>query len=190
MATTSTADDNTAGSNGQPRKSSETNVINTGLPSYLTGSKKITNIQNTKSSLSNPYAARSEYTGEGGKQRSETIRSENNPPGNATKARNYPHSSGIEWAAVEGKNPKVGVAYNAWDNVGQMHNRYRASSQTTALTGSTGLPGRPDEQTLSPGLANQTRALNRSSSTPNSQEARPVPSGQAGGWAKQVSFSV
>ncbi len=189
MATTSIAGDNMAISNGQPRKASEANGTSTTLPGYLTGPKKISDIQNTKSSLSNPYAARSEYLGEGGKQRSEIDNSENDPPGN-TKDRYRPRRGGSVWAAVEGNRPKNGVAYNAWDNLGQIHSQYRASSQTTAQTGSAGLQSRPDAQILFSSFAKQTSAANRPSNTPHTQDTQSGPSGQAGGWAKQASFHL
>jgi hypothetical protein len=181
MATTSIADDGMAGSNGQRGNASDSKATSTALPEYLTGPKKVSDVLNSKSSLSNPYAARSEYTGEGGKQRSE-----NNPPANATNGRNYPISSGIDHGAADEKKPKAGVAYSAWDNVGQMHNQYRAPSQTTALTGSTGFQSRPDPRTLSSGLAKQTSAVNRSSD-PANRLGRPIPSGE---WAKPVSLAV
>jgi hypothetical protein len=185
MATTSIADDDIADPNGQRGNASDSKATSAALPEYLTGPKKVFNVLNPKSSLSNPYAIRSEYTGEGGKQRSE-----NNPLSNAAIGRNRPNSSGMGYGAVDGKKPKAGVAYNAWDNVGQMHNQYRAPSQTTTLTGSTGFQSRPDPRTLSSGLAKQTSAINHSRDPANRPGTWPIPSGQAGEWAKPVSLAV
>jgi hypothetical protein len=185
MATTSIADDGIAGSNGQRDNAPDSKATSAALPEYLTGPKKVSNVLHPKSSLSNPYAARSEYTGVGGKQRSE-----NNPPSNAANDRNHPNSGGMGYGAADGKKPKAGVAYNAWDNVGQMHNQYRAPSQTTTLTGSTGFQSRPYPRSLSSGLAKQTSAVSRSRDPTNRAGIWPIPSGQASEWAKPVSLAV
>jgi hypothetical protein len=193
MATTSIADDVMPGSNRRRGKASDSNATSTALPGYLTAPKKTPSVPKTKSSQSNPYETRSEYTGEGGKQ-SENTRSKNYPPGNATQGKSQPYSGGTSWSAVDGKRSKPSIAYNAWDNVGRIHSQYRAPSQSTALTGSTGLSSRLDAQSVSSGLAGgwakQTSAVNRSSDTPNRPDTQPVSLGQAGGWAKQVSFAA
>jgi hypothetical protein len=193
MATTSIVDDGMLASNRQRGKASDLPTANTALPGYLNISKKTASVPKSKSSLSNPYDNRSEYTGEGGKQQSENTRTENNPPGKDSMGKNQPYSGGTGWSAMDGKRPKPGIAYNAWDNVGQIHSQYRAPSQSTALTGSAGVPSRPDAHSVSSGLAGgrakQATVVNRSSDIPNRQDAQPVSAGQAGGWAKQVSFA-
>jgi hypothetical protein len=173
-----------AGLNGQPGKAPGSNPTSSALPAYLIGPKRV-NIENTQSSPSNPFAARSLYTSEGGKQRSE-----NDPPANVANDRNYPHNNGMGHRVKDGKWPKAGVTYNAWDNLGQIHNKYRAPSQTTGLTDSTGLQSRPDARPLSSGLSKQASAVTRPSDTENHPDARPAASGQSGGWPKQVSFGI
>jgi hypothetical protein len=184
LATTSIADNGIPGSNGRRGKATDSNATSTALPGYLTGQKKTTSLLKAKSSLSNPYDTRSDYTGEAGKPLSVNTRSENYPLGNATKGKAQPNSGGTGRSAVDGKRPKPGITYNAWDNVGQLHSQFRAPSQSTALTGSTGIPSRPDSQSASSGLAGGWAKQN-----PNRPDAQPVSSGHAGAWPKSVSFS-
>lgn len=185
MATTSIADDGLPGSNGQRGKATDSNVTSSALPGYLTGPKKTNSVLKTKSSLSNPYDTRSDYAGDGGKLQSVNTRSENNPLINGTKGKAQPNSGGTGWSAMDGKRPKPGIAYNAWDNVGQIHSQYRASSQSTPLTGSTGIPSRPDSQYASSGLAGGWAKQN--SNRPNAQ---PVSSSHTGAWPKPVSVAA
>jgi hypothetical protein len=169
-------------SNGRRGKATDSKSTSTALPGYLTGPKKTTSVLKTKSSLSNPYDTRSDYTGEGGQQQSVNIRSENYPLGNAAKGKGQPNSGGTGWSAMDGKRPKPGITYNAWDNVGQIHSQYREPSQSTALTGSTGIPSRPDSQSASSGYASGWAKQN-----PNRPDTHPVSSGA---WPKPVSFAA
>jgi hypothetical protein len=170
------------GSNGRRGKASDTNAT---LPGYLIASKKTPGVLKTASSLSNPYDTRSDFTGEGGKQQSVNTRSGYYLPGNTTKGKAQPNSGGTGSSALDGKRPKTGIAYNAWDNLGQVYGQYRAPSQSTALTGSTGLPGRPDAQSASSGLAGRWSTQN-----PNRPAAQPASSGHTGAWPKPVSFAA
>jgi hypothetical protein len=165
------------GSNEQRGKASESNA---NLPGYLTATKKPSSVLKTTSSPSNPYETRSDFTGEGGKHQSVNTKSENYPPGNATN-KAQASSGGTGWCDVDGKRPKTDIAYNAWDNVGHIHRQYRAPSQSTALTGSNGIPTRPDAQSESSGLAGEWAKQN---------PARPVSSGRASAWPKPVSFAA
>lgn len=153
---------------------------NDNLPGYLTALKKPSSVLKTASSPSNPYETRSDFADEGGKQQSVNTKSENYHPVNDTN-RAQANSSGTGWSAADGKRPKTGTAYNAWDNVGQIHRQYRAPSQSTALAGSNGIPSRPDAQSASSGQAGRWTKQN---------PAQPVSLGHAGAWPKPVSFAA
>lgn len=186
MTTTTIADDgNSEPNDGQLRKASGSNPTSSALPAYLIGPKKVINAVKTKSSPSNPFLTRSVYIGDDAKQGSE-----NNPPSNAANGISQPHSGRMGYGIMDRKSPKAGVAYNAWDNVGQMHSQYRAPSRTTDLTGSMGVQNRPDARPLSSSLGKQIVPVTYSNDNPNGPDARPVASAQSGGWAKQVSLTV
>lgn len=182
MATTSIADNGIPGSNGRHDKASDTNAT---LPGYLIASKKTPSVLKTASSLSNPYETRSDFTGEGGKQQSVNTRSGYYFPDNSTKDKAQPNSGGTGSSALDSKRPKTGIPYNAWDNLGQVHGQYRAPPQSMALTGSTGIPGQPDAQSASSGLAGRWSRQN-----PNRPVAQPASSGHTGAWPKPVSLQL
>jgi hypothetical protein len=170
------------GSTKRRSKASDTNAT---LPKYLTAPKRTPSLLKTISSLSNPYDTRSDFTCEGGKQQLVNARTENYSPDNTTKGKAEPNCGETSWSTLDGKRPMAGIAYNAWDNVGQIHSQYRAPSQSTALTSPTGISSRPDARSASSSLAGgwSRQDLKR-------LDTQPAPSGYAGAWPKPVSFAA
>jgi hypothetical protein len=150
------------GNRGQRDDASRPYADSNGIPAYLTASKATASVSKTKSSASNPYDSRSDYAGAGGKSQTENTTSENTAPGKDMKTKGQTYINEPGWSTAKVKTPKASMRYNAWDNAGQVHSQYRASSQSTAVTSSTGISGR--------------------------QDVRPTPSGPSGTWVKPVSL--
>jgi hypothetical protein len=82
-----------------------------------------------KSSLNAPYGARTEIPEEitmTSMQNSLRTSSSNNE-----NVKTLSGALGDGWNAVEGRRPAPGIAYNAWDSLGEMHAQVRVPSTTT-----------------------------------------------------------
>lgn len=155
----SVADKSMPESSGHLRNASGSYAASSGFPAYLMQSKETSNNSKTKSSASNPYENRSDYTSDGATSQAQNKSSENTPPSKFMNRKNKTSGNGLGWSNTDMKKPKPRITYNAWDNAGQVHSQYHAPSQSTSITGSTGMPSH----------------LNT-----------PASSGAAGGWAKEV----